>query len=297
MDYKLQRRATSPTMPSASPRLSLFPSTTPVRAPSPLSGSVYKAKALQRSRTAPAKSPLRQTFAQSSESKEKTPENANLKLKASATPIATPNSGKSFDSDTITIAAAQTAPGYSEAYKLRLDEREPEWEICPKPKPLAVAKREQAAKPVAIDTTVSAPSTATATRLARTDSQRQPKVTKLSALSSHPSSAPLDAPSPLQRITSLASPPHSARRAGDSKRSGARAAGETRGGETAPAPALVGVARSVSVSRANSPRALVRTTTEVGSPSSERLVERQVLTPTMVEVRNRKSQRVQLVDA
>ena len=58
----------------------------------------------------------------------------------------------------------------------------------------------------------------------------------------------------------------------------------------------VGVARSVSVSRAHSPRTLVRTATDLSSPS-ERFVEKATLTPTMVEVRNRKSQRVTLEDA
>jgi hypothetical protein len=185
----------------------------------------------------------------------------------------TPTSIRSFESDTdsITLVVGRTSPGHPQ--KLHLDDREPEWEILSKPP--AVTR----------SNTTPAPS------LVRADSQ--PKVTKLSALCSHPSSAPLEAPSPLQRIQQSLSPPASARQAS----SDGRAARETRtdGGDNAPK-AMVGVARSVSVSRANSPRTLVRTASELRSPR-DRLVDRQTLTPTMVEVRNRKSQRVQLVDA
>ncbi|CAO2658265.1 Nn.00g059880.m01.CDS01 [Neocucurbitaria sp. VM-36] len=296
MDYKLQRRATSPTVPSPSPRLSLFPPTNPGRAPSPRSTSTNRAvRALQRSRTAPAKSPLRQTFAHDIEDKTNGFGSAPLKPTASPTlqPAITPTSVQSFESDaeSITIVVAHTVPaGHSQSQplKVQLDEREPEWEICSKPKPLAISKREPTASPTMVTT---------ATQLARTDSQRQPKVTKMSALSSHPSSAPLDAPSPLQRLQSLATPPLSASRADVALRSEQRTTSETRGNGETLSKAMVGVARSVSVSKANSPRALVRTMTDTTSPNSERLVERQALTPTMVEVRNRRSQRVQLVDA
>lgn len=303
MDYKLQRRATSPTVPSPSPRLSLFPSTNAGRAPSPHSASTHRAaRALRRSRTAPAKSPLRQTFSHAKEEGTKRLDSATFKptISPKPQPAFTPTSVHSYESDaeSITIVVAQHTepPGHPhpKPFKVRLDEREPEWEICPKPKPLTISKR---------DLTVASASTApptmatAASELARTDSQRQPKVTKMSALSSHPSSAPLDAPSPLQRLQSLTSPPQSASRADVIRRSEKRTASETRGDAEAAPKAMVGVARSISVSKANSPRALVRTLTDVGSPNAERLVERQVLTPTMVEVRNRRSQRVQLVDA
>jgi hypothetical protein len=183
----------------------------------------------------------------------------------------TPTSIHSFESDTdsITIVVGRTTPGQP----LHLDDREPEWEICEKP---AAVKRSN---------------TTPLPDLVRKDSQRkQPAVTKLSALSSHPSSAPLEAPSPLQRIQQLQSPPQSARQEANT--------------ENIAPKAMVGVARSVSVSRANSPRTLVRTASELrspkdraGSPRDRLVVDRQALTPTMVEVRNRKSQRVQLVDA
>jgi hypothetical protein len=184
----------------------------------------------------------------------------------------TPTSIRSFESDTdsITLVVGRTSPGHPQ--KLHLDDREPEWEIISKP-------------PV-----VARSNTTPASSLVRTNSQA--KVSQLSALHSHPSSAPLDAPSPLQRIQQSLSPPASARQVSRDR----EAASETRtdGGDNAPK-AMVGVARSVSVSRANSPRTLVRTATELQSPG-DRFVERATLTPTMVEVKNRKSHRGQLVE-
>lgn len=284
MSYKLQRRATSPRVPSPSPRLSLFPNTGNSRAASPRSASVPRAaRTLHRSKTAPEKSPLRQTFSRAEERAEEDNKKGQAlfiqkpttspNLKPQPSPISklqhlaiTPTSIQSFesDNDSITIVVGRTTPGQPQ--KLHLDEREPEWEICSRPAPVARANT---------------------TLLARTDSQRQPKVTKFSALSSNPASAPLEAPSPLQRIQQLQTPPLSARAATTSEN---REEGKAR--------AMVGVARSISVSRANSPRTLVRTASELRSPG-DRLVERhgQALTPTMVEVRNRRSQRVQLVDA
>ncbi|KAH7070192.1 hypothetical protein FB567DRAFT_215963 [Paraphoma chrysanthemicola] len=283
MDYKLQRRATSPRMPSPSPRLSLFPNTNN-RAASPRSASVPRAaKTLHRSKTAPEKSPLRQTFSRAEERAEEDNKKgqalfiqkptASPNLKPQPSPIAklqhlamTPTSISSFesDNDSVTIVVGRTAPGLPQKY--HLDEREPEWEIISKPTSVARANT---------------------TPLVRTDSQRQPKVTKFSALSSNPASAPLEAPSPLQRIQQLQTPPQSA-----------RAITTSENHDDGKARAMVGVARSISVSRANSPRTLVRTASELKSPG-DRLVERhgQALTPTMVEVRNRRSQRVQLVDA
>lgn len=278
MDYSLKRRATSPA-PSASPRLSLFPNTNPSRAASP---PVPRTKALHRSKTAPEKSPLRQTYSRA-EMNDKAQDlfiqkptaspslkpRASMNLKVQQIAI-TPTSVHSFESDLDSITIVMGRAG--QAQTLHLDDREPEWEICAKPQPPTIARA----------------NTITPTSgLARTESQRQPKVTKFSALSSHaPTSAPLEAPSPLQRIQQLQSPPLSAREK--------RPAGENRS-EGAPK-AMVGVARSVSVSRANSPRAIVRAASELRSPG-ERLGEGKCLTPTMVEVRNRKSQRVQLVDA
>lgn len=180
-------------------------------------------------------------------------------------PVLTPTSIHSFESDaeSITIIVAQTQP-----LKITHTKREPTWEIINKPTPTS-------------NSTLSPP----ATTITRSDSQRQPRPTKLSALSSHPASAPLDTPSPLQRFASLTSPPLSA---GDDGRNARRLDKRS--------VATVGVARSVSVSKANSQRArLNRARTEGDSArGEERLVERQALTPMMVEVRNRKSQRVTL---
>jgi hypothetical protein len=241
-------------------------------------------KDLKRSRTMPTKSPLQQTFAQNSETRPGKMESTKLKPAASPylKPALTPTSIRSFESETdsITIIVAQASPGHPKPITLHLDEREPEWEICSKP--MKAVKSET----LAVNSVPTSP-------LIRSPSQKQPRVTKLSALSSHPSSAPLDAPSPLQRLQSLSSSPHSASRLGE-KRAEIQARREGKTEEVATAKAMVGVARSVSVSRANSPRGVVRTLT---SPHEDRVVNRLALTPTMVEVRNRKSQRVQLEDA
>jgi hypothetical protein len=286
-NHNLQRRVTSPTPASGSPRLSLFPSTNPGRAPSPLAGSIMNRskKDLKRSRTMPSKSPLQQTFGQNQDTATGQIDSAKLKPAASPylKPALTPTSIRSFESeaDSITIIVAQASPGNSKPITLHLDEREPEWEICSKP--LKAVKNET----LTVNSVPTSP-------LVRSPSQKQPKVTKLSALSSHPSSAPLDAPSPLQRLQSLSTPPNSASRLGEKRAEIQARRREGRTEEAATAKAMVGVARSVSVSRANSPRAVVRTVT---SPHEDRVVDRMALTPTMVEVRNRKSQRVQLVDA
>jgi hypothetical protein len=273
-------------VPSPSPRLSLFPSTSNSRATSPRSSSVPRSKVLQRAKTTHDKSPLHQTFTRKDMDSnkgqqlfiQKSTATPNLKSQSSMNLqvqqlAITPSSAGSFESDTdsITLVVGRASPSHPR--KLHLDDREPEWEIVSKP-PL-----------VARSNTTPAPS------LVRTNSQA--KVNQLSALYSHPTSAPLDASSPLQRIQRSLSPPASARQAS----SDGQAASETRtdGGDNAPK-AMVGVARSVSVSRANSPRTLVRTATaELRSPG-DRYVERATLTPTMVEVKNRKSHRGQLVD-
>jgi hypothetical protein len=286
VDYSLQRRVTSPTPASGSPRLSLFPCTNPNRAPSPLSGSIMNRsrKDLKRSRTMPTKTPLQQTLAQDAATPAVQIDSAKLKPVASPylKPALTPTSIRSFESEaeSITIIVAQASPGHSKPIKLHFDEREPEWEIFSKP-----IKTTEIENP-AVNSVPSSP-------LIRSPSQKQPRVTKLSALSSHPASAPLDAPLPLQRLQSLSTPPHSASRLGEKRAEIQARRREGRTEEVITAKAMVGVARSVSVSRANSPRA-VRTMT---SPHEDRIVDRLALTPTMVEVRNRKSQRVQLEDA
>ncbi|EOA82993.1 uncharacterized protein SETTUDRAFT_181102 [Exserohilum turcica Et28A] len=271
-----------------SPRLSLFPATNAGRAPSPLSGSatVRGKKELKRTRTLPAKSPNRRNFVDVPDRSERPIDGGMLKPAASPylQPALTPTSSRSFDSDadSVTIIVAQASPGSSMPIRLHLDDREPEWEICTKP---TLASNREALD--ALDTSVSP--------LTRSPSYRQPKVTKMSALCSHPSSAPLEAPSPLQRMHSMSTPPHSARQFGDAKRAEIMARRrEAKLEDVAVAKATVGVARSVSVSRAKSPRAIVRTST---APNEERVVDQLGLTPMMVEVKNRKSHRVQLDDS
>jgi hypothetical protein len=58
----------------------------------------------------------------------------------------------------------------------------------------------------------------------------------------------------------------------------------------------LGVARTVSVSRSTGARPHLLKPMIVTSEQPERLVDRKPLTPTLVELRNRKSQRVQIVE-
>lgn len=263
-ECKLQRRATSPVVPSPSPRLSLFPNTSNSCSASP------SRRPLHRSRTAPEKSPLRRIF---NRNEEEIAKGRELFLQRAATA----SNIKGASTKTTKPQRSAITPGSNHTLEL-------------------------AAKPVAVDVAITAISPYQALHAdeteemhvthpisshqtpSRTDSQQhQAKINALTALRSHPASAsasPIDIPSPLQRISSLRSPPPSAHRP-----RAKRAASETR---------EVGVARSVSVSRAMSPRVLVGQGGDMGV--GERFVERQVLTPTMVEVRNRRSVRVQLED-
>ncbi|KAL1594109.1 hypothetical protein SLS59_008943 [Nothophoma quercina] len=309
---KLPRRATSPLVsnpPSA--RLSLFPATgratptlragtptlragTPVlRAPSPLVSNSPRA----RSKTAPARSPTHQTFKAAEETKSKPPStsvtrqyNDSPSLKPQQTPP-TPSSIHSFDTsdnESITIVVGRTTPAKTKAWKAQIESHEPEWEILPKPR--------------------SASASASANRAAsleRSPSRKQPRVTAASALSSHPS-APLEVSSPLQNLQMLLSPPLSAesleRPAGEKpviRRTNSQRKAKVIG--SGAQTATVGIARSVSVSKATRPRTLVRTQTDLGrhlqTSPERRFGEGMALTPTLVEIGNRKSQRVQLVDA
>ncbi|EMD85440.1 hypothetical protein COCC4DRAFT_153310 [Bipolaris maydis ATCC 48331] len=262
--FPLQRRVTSPAVTS-SPRLTLFPPTTTSRAPSPLGTPVINRSKgdIKRSKTLPSKSPVRTEFVEGSDRSEKRIDPAKLAPVASPylKPASTPTSvfGSESEAESVSVVAAPILHGHGQTTTLHLDDREPDWELCAPP-PRA-AKREALVIP---DTPVST--------LVRSPSHRQPKVTKMSALCSHPASAPIDVPSPLQRLHSLSTPPHSA----------------------IIAKATVGLARSVSLSRAHSPRTVVRVST---IPSEERVLDKLALTPTMVEVKNRKSHRVQLEDA
>ena len=165
------------------------------------------------------------------------------------TPSPTASSFQSYDSDTeeITIVVAQEASAQS--WKPRIEEPEPVWEI--------LAKK---------------PSSPTA-------------ITKTSALSSHPSSAPLEPPSRAVKLTrsqTLLSP-------------GPRSADVKLHGSSSQA--TVGIARSVSVSRATRTELKRPTLARTATDNAERLVDKKPLTPTLVELKNRKSQRVQLVEA
>ncbi|KAF1837033.1 hypothetical protein BDW02DRAFT_595876 [Decorospora gaudefroyi] len=283
IDYSLHRRATSPSHATSSPRLSLFPSTSTNRTPSPLSGSHSmlnrSKKELKRSHTAPAKSPRQQTFAETRETKSNHP-----KLAPSPphpTLALTSSSMRSCESeeasDSITITLAQASPTHAPIH-LQLDSREPEWEIMSKP--VALQSKKTASL---LPTTTTTPPP-----LPRSPSQKQlPKVTKLSALSSHPSSAPI--------LLQTTPPPSSSSSSLDKRdKIRARRAGKVEERSDVGTEVVgVGVARSVSVSR--SPVAVVG-----GGGKREREAvagERLALTPTMVEVRNRKSLRVVVVDA
>ncbi|EUC45915.1 hypothetical protein COCMIDRAFT_94309 [Bipolaris oryzae ATCC 44560] len=262
--FPLQRRVTSPVVTS-SPRLTLFPPTITSHAPSPLGTPIINRskREIKRSKTLPSKSPVRTEFVEISDNSEKRIDPAKLAPAASPylKPALTPASmsGSESEAESVSVVAAPILHGHGQPTTLHLDDREPDWELCAPP-PRA-AKREALVIP---DTSVST--------LVRSPSHRQPKVTKMSALCSHPASAPIDVPSPLQRLQSLSTPPHSA----------------------ITAKATVGLARSVSLSRAHSPRTVVRVST---IPSEERVLDKLALTPTMVEVKNRKSHRVQLEDA
>ncbi|KAF3037380.1 hypothetical protein E8E12_007555 [Didymella heteroderae] len=302
---KLPRRATSPTVsnpPSA--RLSLFPATgratptlragTPIlRAPSPLVSNSPRA----RSKTAPARSPTQQTFKGAEESKSKPPSTSFTRqysespsLKPEQTPP-TPSSINSFDisdNESVTIVVARTTPTQTKAWKTHVESQEPDWEILPKPR------------------SASASANTSTASLARSVSRKQPRVTAASALSSHPATAPLEVSSPLQNLQTLLSPPLSAepfeKPATEKpiiRRTTSQRKAKVVGGSVQTA--TVGIARSVSVSKASKPRTLNRTPTDLSrrlqSSPERKFGERMTLTPTLVEIGNRKSQRVQLVDA
>lgn len=262
----MHRRATSPSLPSKSPsgQLSLFPSTNTSRAPSPHI-IANRPRPLQRSRTAPAASPSQLNFP--FQSNKKTAHEIDYPDTPSLSRTSSPSSERSFDSDTeeITIVATPDAP--PKPWRPQGHDDEPVWEII----------------------------------------QRQPStVTKASALRSHPTSAASPAPQePTPTSASTRSPMLHRTRSHTvltamSPRSGLdRVATDTQ--------ATVGVARSVSVSRA------IRSPAKVLSPANEGINKtikspellgpgkflggNKPLTPTLVELKNRRSHRVQLVDA
>ncbi|KAF9697121.1 hypothetical protein EKO04_005107 [Ascochyta lentis] len=333
---KIQPRDTSPTVsnpPSA--RLSLFPATgratptlragtptlragTPVlRAPSPLVSNSPRARA----KTAPARSPTHQTFKAAEESKRKPPstsvtrqysESPNLKPQQSGL---TPTSMNSFESDdeSITVDVGRTTPAETKAWKAHVESQEPQWEIVPKPTASSTSSSTSISSATSTIRSTSRDRSKRNATLERSLSRKQPRVTASSALSSHPA-APLEVSSPLQNLQMLLSPPLSANSNEQSpaqrpmiQRSTSQRKPKVMGSGSAQT-ATVGIARSVSVSKATRPRTLIRTQTDLGkaNASTERLdnPERRfglgdplALTPMLVEIGNRKSQRVQLVDA
>ncbi|KAF1953517.1 hypothetical protein CC80DRAFT_537406 [Byssothecium circinans] len=275
---KPQRRATSPSFPkSPSANLSLFPSANTSRAPSPrqVQNPLNRPRPVQRhrSQTAPSSSPHLPLHDHDDDNTIGLAITPDMETPQTLTPLTdaapTPTSRHSFEFDggseeisirTIGVKAAKQQR--QRPFKPELPpQNEPEWEILPK----------------------------------RT-------ISKASALRSHPaseapSSAPLEPPATIETASpmTLLRSPSSARSATHHMSPTARAVAspEIRSGS-----ATVGVARSISVSRTNSPLK--------GSPGSGGLNvpgvsvlggDHRALTPTLVEMRNRRSQRVQLVDA
>ncbi|KAF2115671.1 hypothetical protein BDV96DRAFT_645863 [Lophiotrema nucula] len=264
---KPQRRATSPSFPkSPSVSLSLFPqpNTRDGRVPSPSRASVHRPRPLQRSKTAPAVSPSRQNFSIAKSANEITedthqePKSAVDSDAGMRTQLLTPTPSSRNSFDEDSEEVTFVV-GQAAPWKPRYDEKEPPWEILSKP-------------------TNPPPSNLLKSS---TSQDRSPLPNPLAA---HKPSAPASAPlEPTSRADSkFKTQIEPAPRSADT---------------VAPGAATVGVARSVSVSRANRPEFLKPTLLRAGTDSSERLVDKKPLTPTLVELKNRKSQRVQLVDA
>ncbi|ORX99541.1 hypothetical protein BCR34DRAFT_592857 [Clohesyomyces aquaticus] len=266
---KPQRRATSPSIPkSPGVSFSLFPQPTESRdgrAPSPRVVSLHRPRPLQRSKTAPASSPNRQNFPGTPVSSDGGAKGAFQDQRPendhegmkTQLLTPTPSTRHSFDSDSEEVTLAVASARTANVPAWKPSVDEPEWEIVSKPSKRA---------PVSQDAPSSAP-------LECSGTHTTPKSKTQIILDAGPRSADTVAPRNAPQAT-------------------------------------IGLARQVSVSRtAGFQRAdllrpvLVKAMTDSSptpSPSSihsERLVDRKPLTPTLVELKNRKSQRVQLVDA
>ncbi|KAF2865961.1 hypothetical protein BDV95DRAFT_632063 [Massariosphaeria phaeospora] len=264
---KPQRRATSPSFPrSPSVQLSLFPAPTPSRAPSPRPSPAIRSKPLQRSMTAPAKSPSRQNFPLTNE-----PQDAMIKTAPQDAPKPAERAADQRRKTQTQILASPPSPcaSYDSSSEISSivglavsDAHEPERKIMPKPI----------------------------------------QITKSLALSSHPSSAPLAPPAHTDllkhsqaRLLSPALLSPAPRSANLPTRTSSM---KPRLERAASSQATVGVARSVSVSRAKRPELLSRPVlVKRATGAGERLGEQRSLTPCLVELENRRSQRVQLVNA
>ncbi|KAF2281545.1 uncharacterized protein EI97DRAFT_454722 [Westerdykella ornata] len=270
---KPQRRATSPSHPkSPSMVLSLFPQTTSNKPSSPRAPSSRRSRRLQRSNTAPASSPSLQKFpsqlpepreevtappVQEAHEKALEEEGNDPNLKSQLF-TPTPSSRHSFDSDADDASIIMAnSPGAP--WRPRMGE--PQWELVSKP-------------------------------------------TQATALRSHPTTVapeqgPSSAPGDLSNIGKA--PTHKLE---STPRSADRILSPTPQTQNASQTATIGIARSVSVSRASprsadlvSPQLIRSATVRALSPASGRFIDQKPLTPTLVELKNRKSQRVQLVDA
>jgi hypothetical protein len=291
----------SPAVPSPavsnppSGKLSLFPSPRIGHGPStPTTRS--------RTQTAPSKMPISQPSVPLDVVKPSTP--PSMPRKDSAHPYMKPepaelakfspssSKGSGSESGSPSRTLARTTSIHKEAYRAQIEAQEPEWELLPKPSRQSVAPRE------------GAPSLPPNPRPVR--SQKQPQINAASALSSHPAkdsprasspvvepTSPIETSSPLENLEIVLSPPVSASRTEKPQQVNIQRKNSERKPHVQKA--TVGIARSVSVSKANRPRTLIRKRTESSSP--ERLVEHSALTPTLVEIGNRKSHRVQLVEA
>ncbi|PVI04875.1 hypothetical protein DM02DRAFT_651307 [Periconia macrospinosa] len=279
---KPQRRATSPAhAKSPSGNLSLFPSPNTSRAPSPrsLHSSVNRPRPVRRSHTEPVNDSPRHSkfFAQDEDLSigvALTPQISEVITPMTSTPMtSSPTSYRnSFDSthDELTVKRSDVVANSKPL--VHEDSKEPEWEIlAPKRFPSA-------------------------------------KITKSDALRSHPSvgledppsSAPLDVIATASPVTLIRSPSNSVRVSQHviSLSPAARSATTPTPTSAKTTTATVGIARSVSVSRTNSP--LLKPASAGVSPNTidARLGDPRALTPTLVELgKNRRSHRVQLVDA
>jgi hypothetical protein len=175
------------------------------------------------------------------------------------TPISTSSTRPSFDSDSeeVTIVV-RAAPGQA-WIKPTVSPNEPEWEILSKPNLTNLSNLSNLVQsPVSQD----APSSAPLESTLYANSTATVKIT--SPVATPKSADPMGNKNPSSRNNSMAT---------------------------------IGLARSVSVSRANRPEFLKPVLVKRATEGAERLVDRQALTPTLVELKNRKSQRVQLVEA
>ncbi|KAF2006900.1 hypothetical protein P154DRAFT_517358 [Amniculicola lignicola CBS 123094] len=266
---KPQRRATSPSFPppkSPNVTLSLFPQTNrESRTPSPRAVSINRSRPLQRSKTAPASSPNRATFKASkslnSDVKEVSQDSRSLGQKekedpSKESPLPTPTPNSRLSFES-DADSVTIVVGRTSDVPWKPRVEEPQWEIVNK-KPTRQPSQRSDLNPLFSNPVVPSPSQL-----------------------EHPSSAPLESRVNGMSKAGIEPAPRSADRVVSPRQNNAT---------------MVGVARSVSVSRAKRPEFLKPTGLVRSATSSERLVDRRALTPTLVELKNRRSERVQLVD-